>query len=68
MVRGMSSRTQRPDLATLRALSVRHSVDPRSILAELGGRRVRGMAGQRARDAVDDWRQLTQAAPEARRA
>jgi hypothetical protein len=36
------------DKATIRALSVRASVDPRTIVRVIEGRPVRGMAGQRA--------------------
>lgn len=50
------TRPDRPDAATLRVLAVRHHVDPRSIVAALAGRPVRGMAGARAAAAADDYR------------
>jgi len=37
-----------PDVPTLRELSVRFNVDPRTIVAVIDGRDVRGMAGVRA--------------------
>jgi hypothetical protein len=46
----------RPDWPTLRALSVQFSCDPRSILAALAGKPVRGLAGERAYAAVQAWR------------
>jgi hypothetical protein len=48
------------DAATIRRLAVAHSVDPRSIARELrepGS--VRGMAGERAREAVRELQQST---------
>lgn len=38
--------------AELRRLSVRASVDPRTILAVAAGRKVRGLPGERARNAL----------------
>jgi len=46
----------RPDWPTLRALSVQFSCDPRSILAAVEGKPVRGLAGERARAAAEAWR------------
>lgn len=49
-----------PDAATLRRLAVAHDIDPRSILRELrepGS--VRGMAGDRAREAIRELQQST---------
>lgn len=40
------------DKASIRALAVQASVDPRTIVAVIEGRPVRGMAGQRARAAL----------------
>jgi hypothetical protein len=65
LVRGGDAPPPRPTLtanaATLRRLAVVHGVDPRSILRELrepGG--VKGMAGERARQAVHELQESTQ--------
>jgi hypothetical protein len=46
----------RPDAGALRRLADQFQVDPRSILAVVDGRPVRGMAGERARSAAEAWR------------
>lgn len=46
-----------PSTCELRRLAVAHDVDPRSIVRELREPwSVRGMAGERARAAVVDWK------------
>jgi hypothetical protein len=51
------NRSSRPDANTLRRLAVKYGVDPRSIRREWDeARSVRGMAGERARDAVAELR------------
>lgn len=63
LVRHGEARTtgeQSADAATVRRLAVAHDIDPRSILRELrepGS--VRGMAGERAREAVRELQQST---------
>jgi len=46
----------RPDAGVLRRLADQFQVDPRSIMAVVDGRVVRGMAGERARSAAEAWR------------
>lgn len=53
----MSDPTPIPDAATLRALSVKHEVDPRTIVRYLRGLTVHGArASQCAKAAGDEWR------------
>jgi hypothetical protein len=56
MLPGMkhSNPQQHLDAATLRRLAVRGSCDPRTIQKVLSGARVRGLAGERARQALLD--------------
>ncbi len=49
-----------PDTATIRRLAVEADVDPRSILAVLRRRKVRGMAGHRAREVLSRHGHLPQ--------